>query len=468
MSKSTFTNKLKLAAAQSFIDSFRSNSNYLFISHFATWDSVPTPNNWVLDETTAWRDMGAAKRIDGNSLSLVVPRINWEPDTPYSQYGDRTNQNSIFHYVLSNNHVFVCLSNGNGGNTGVITGDSQTTNNPGERNLLGDNAPFGVINTQDGYLWRYLYTITDLGDNDFLTDEWMPVNSEATNQIPPVPGTIDRIDIINAGSGYNGGETSVDADDFVVTIVGDGTGAVATANIVNGSVANVTMVNYGTGYSNAVITIGTLSEPYITKAQTVAVLSPALGHGANPAADLGANNVFLAMRVGRLDSSEANTFGLTGITSGTSQFKFGQWGILRDPYKYGTDEVANTDSCVQTTNLVVEQSSSSAPAYSSGATVYQVDETNTMVFEGVVYDFLDLSSPGSYGERIVRVTSIMGTPRTGTNLLGADSEDKVGSVTEIRNPTFEPYSGSILYLENVDMTQRNDGQAELYRLVFTF
>ena len=58
---------------------------------------------------------------------------------------------------------------------------------------------------------------------------------------------VDMIDVINPGYGYQSAPT--------VTILGDGSGATATASIVNGSISKITVVNSGNNYTQAIATI---------------------------------------------------------------------------------------------------------------------------------------------------------------------------------------------------------------------
>jgi predicted amino acid dehydrogenase len=66
-------------------------------------------------------------------------------------------------------------------------------------------------------------------------------------EIPESFTGISEIEVTNAGSGYVSTPT--------VTITGDGTGAQATAKILNGRVVAVTITNRGINYSRAVATI---------------------------------------------------------------------------------------------------------------------------------------------------------------------------------------------------------------------
>lgn len=65
--------------------------------------------------------------------------------------------------------------------------------------------------------------------------------AQGTALVSGTTGTIDRINITDAGEGYSGTP--------VVQILGNGTGATATATVTNGSITNIAVTNPGTGYS---------------------------------------------------------------------------------------------------------------------------------------------------------------------------------------------------------------------------
>lgn len=73
---------------------------------------------------------------------------------------------------------------------------------------------------------------------DFVTNT---VDAEGTVLISSTTGTIDRVNITNAGAGYSGTPA--------IEIVGTGTGATATATVVNGSITAINVINAGTGYT---------------------------------------------------------------------------------------------------------------------------------------------------------------------------------------------------------------------------
>jgi hypothetical protein len=42
------------------------------------------------------------------------------------------------------------------------------------------------------------------------------------------------------------------------------------------------------------------------------------------------------------------------------------------------------------------------------------------------------------------------------------------AVVVVKNPEFEPYTGDVLYVENIARTERTDGQAENIKFVVRF
>jgi hypothetical protein len=66
-------------------------------------------------------------------------------------------------------------------------------------------------------------------------------------EVPSSTYGVDTIDVINPGYGYQSAPT--------ITILGDGSGATATATIINGSISKITIVNSGNNYTQAIATI---------------------------------------------------------------------------------------------------------------------------------------------------------------------------------------------------------------------
>ena len=84
-----------------------------------------------------------------------------------------------------------------------------------------------------------------------------------------------------------------------------------------------------------------------------------------------------------------------------------------------------------------------------------------------------VNNPSAYGfvnsqtTNGVRLTKVQGTFITGLLLIGANSGSS-RTVTAVANPEFQPYTGDILYTENITKLDRADGQAENIKLVISF
>jgi hypothetical protein len=80
-----------------------------------------------------------------------------------------------------------------------------------------------------------------LGSNDQI------IENVQIEESPSIFNTIESIQIISAGSGFTAIPT--------VTIYGDGTGAIATAEVTNGAISAINIVDYGLNYTQAVAVI---------------------------------------------------------------------------------------------------------------------------------------------------------------------------------------------------------------------
>jgi hypothetical protein len=232
-----------------------------------------------------------------------------------------------------------------------------------------------------------------------------------------------------------------------VLIQGDGIGGVAIAQLSNTTVSKIVLTSYGKDYSFADITVFGTG----TGATARAVLPPKFGHGFNAAKQLGASNVMIAMKIGEIDSSES------GLISVNTTFR--QYGLLRDPYKYGS----NTSTNKATSNNVISQTTDvlliAGSNYIQDELVYQGSSVDTASFSGFV---------NSFTSNEVRLTRISGRPQIGLPLKGVSSNPTGRTIVSFTNPEFQPYTGDILFVDNITKTQRIDGQAESLKFVVKF
>ena len=509
--------KLSFNNAEQFKESFYepepATVGYVTIGNHVPYANESSPNSIVdsvSDEKSVWDNMYAAKKITGNDVELVIPRVNWTSSTKYKQYDDiisvddlligNTTINVKPMYVLtSSRNVYKCLSNNSSANSTVEPSGDFTTAN-------------GTISTADGYIWKYLYNVKPT--NRFLTTDWIPAPISTNkldynvSQTSPIDGEVTTIVVTNGGTGYahptinasafgtgvttitlanttnvaanmivtgtgiatgtlvtavnsvtsiitidtatsaNGGGTTANALSFLtrIYIQGDGASLEASANIVNSAISKVTVDVTGTGYSYANATIYGSG----TGANTRVILPPKFGHGFNSAKELDATNVMISERIGSIDSTE------NGLISTSTSFR--QYGLLRDPYKYGnTSPVisSNANTVIsQTTNITLIAGTN----FELNEFVYQGAAANSAYFYGFV---------NSQTANEVRLTKVRGTITVGGLLIGANSGVN-RTVVKLTNPEFQPYTGDILYAENIQQVTRADGQAENVKFVIRF
>ena len=91
------TKKLAFNTAEQFKESFSENDPtiaYVFLGKHVPYANESSPNSIVntsYSEKEVWDNIFAAKRVTGNDVHLVIPRINWSSNTKYRQYDDTIN-----------------------------------------------------------------------------------------------------------------------------------------------------------------------------------------------------------------------------------------------------------------------------------------------------------------------------------------------------------------------------------------
>ena len=122
------TKKLAFNAAEQFKESFTEAAltiGYVFVGNHLVYANESSPDSIVdtiVDEKNVWDNMMAAKRITGNDVELVIPKVTWTANTKYRQYDDtialsdllsaNVSQNLKPNYVYTSaRNVYKCLSN---------------------------------------------------------------------------------------------------------------------------------------------------------------------------------------------------------------------------------------------------------------------------------------------------------------------------------------------------------------------
>ena len=258
-----------------------------FLSPFipsSTSDSPGPPANNFRYDLHVRRDILTVKAITSSDVSYVVPRINWSSNIIYDMYDDAyttpieeaiqwtpsgiietddiVKNNSIYYRAINAgifgaiapSHVNGTVTNGTvqlsyldrdtfaaSGATSletsrfyVLTSEFNVykciwNNNNLPSTIMPTTTPSDtIVDTADGYRWKFLYTIPVSLRNRFLSSDWMPVTTALKTPFFS-NGEITSLSIDNPGSGY-------------IADVATGTGATSGANItlnISGTVTGV-------------------------------------------------------------------------------------------------------------------------------------------------------------------------------------------------------------------------------------
>ena len=302
------TDRLKLAIVDKIVTIIEDtvDPTYIGFAKSEQWDSndaVPTPVNNLDEERKFRNSLQSVKKVAG--VSTVVPRVNWVSGTTYVGWDDQVvGYGSNSFYVLTENFgVYICLRGGKN-NLGVsVPSTVQPTGS--------NNDPF---ETADGYVWKFLYTITEDEARKFMTASFMPTriissidsNSSGAHikqfeiQNNADKRQITQIIVTNPGNGYTSPPT--------VLVIGDGDSsftAFSTIDSNSGTVTKIefandsTTLDYPQGYTNATIR---LAGGGGTGAAARAVISPRDGWGSNAKFDLKTSAICVHCKVEGTDS----------------------------------------------------------------------------------------------------------------------------------------------------------------------
>ena len=216
-------------------NSFNANL-YIGLGRSEAWnvtETPPTPTSDLEAGRIARAGIQHAKIVTG--VSAAVTRQDYSPNTTYFAYDDDL-QTEIPYVMNSNYEVFLCIQQGVD-----ATGVSIPSTIEPSVSLMSLSSPVvageNVLVTSDtngspGYTWRYLFTLSQVAINRFLTLNYMPVNSFIINpqdgdvqeqqyeiQQVAIPGQVLNIQVDDGGAGYTGGGSTV------ATVLGNGTGA---------------------------------------------------------------------------------------------------------------------------------------------------------------------------------------------------------------------------------------------------
>lgn len=478
------TEKFRIHNAKQFKEDFgeSASSSYIFIGRSFDWtdeNNPPAPANAVGEEIDSYADMIAMKKVSTSDVSHGLTRHDWTSGTSYDEYShdySATNlspasssnnlYDSRFYVITDEYNVYKCIRTGRNSSGAVVVSDVKPTGT--SATTLVETADSTAASGR-GYLWKYMYTISASETIKFVTNDFIPVKtigaiasvdgtgsggaigSTATDdgsaqwdvENSAVNGGINHVSVTAGGSGYTDGTYTS------VPIVGDGSGGVCTVVVSSGAITHVTVTTVGSGYKRASISVSGISGIGGGSGGTLKpIISPLLGHGADPVQELGGNFVCVNARL--------------EFAEGSGDFPidndFRRIGLIQDPFNVGTTTVATSTSLAaysqmtlsSVSGLAVDNLILSAAADGSGVAVSRVVSISGLVVSHVPV----ANSAGGY-----------------VDFASSDSVyvsgSSIGTVNSVNAafPEVERYSGQIMYVENRGAVTRAADQIEDIKLI---
>jgi len=199
------TSKFRTDMAKLFIDDVQADNYYLFVS---SESDEPLVNSNSSKKTFLEKTL-FGKKIDPEEVYYAIRNYPWQQNSVYTQYDDEADLETKKYYTVvypQNNEtgdykVYKCLFNNYG---------SPSINAP----IFSEVTPEQICETGDGYIWKYMYSLTEFEFDKYNTRGYIPVFQEA-NTTTDDTSEINQIFIVNPDT--NRGYESVDGTIFQVS-----------------------------------------------------------------------------------------------------------------------------------------------------------------------------------------------------------------------------------------------------------
>ena len=351
------TDQFRILNASNFVAGVSSSTNSYYISlglpnpqgasvgfgRADNWNTAtPNPKDSFANIAHIGDTTQFGKRVTEANVRRLVRRIDWTKGVRYDMYRhDYTDENkatntgatrlySANYYVMNSNfNVYICIENGSSGinTTGNASEDEPT---------FTDLEPSKAGESQDGYVWKYLFTVNpsdiikfDSTDFIALPNNWS-TSTDAQIQAVRENGDSDinnnqikTVYIADQGNNYQttGGEFD---------ILGDGTGGKVVVEVSGNKITNCTISNGGKGYTYGIVDLSSINTNAIinsTPAKLIPIIPPSKGHGFDLYKELGADRVLVYAR----------------FDDATKDFpvdaQFAQVSLVKNPTSFGTTSI---------------------------------------------------------------------------------------------------------------------------------
>ena len=514
------TDQFRILNASNFVDSVESTENSYYVVV-----GLPNPTAVGFGRSTSWNLNPPApidnfsynkhysdtilygKRITSANIRRIIRRIDWVAGNRYEMYRDDysilnpsplTNSSRLYganYYVMNSDYkVYICIENGSSGTIpkGNVSQDEPT---------FTDLEPSRAGDSGDGYIWKYLFTVSPSDIIKFDSTEYITVpndwSTSTSSQIVAVRESgdsstnnnqIKTVYIEKSGANYSNGLGQE------LPIIGDGSGGRVRVDVEGGAITNTIVTSGGKDYSYALVDLGSINTNTIgNSAKLIPIIPPSKGHGYDLYTELGTDKVLI---YARFDDSTKD------FPIDTS---FAQVAIVKNPTSIGSTQVYTENtftglfslkfSLVNGTPTVgekIEQIVSNGVGRAYGYVASWDSETKVLKYfrdRSLYYnqttfdqqDYVGISTNGrpysfeSSANQIIGKSSGfsasidtgfsgISTNPTGTKLINLG----VNFTSGMASPEINKGSGDVIYLDNRPSISRSSRQKEDIKIVLEF
>ena len=513
------TDQFRILNASNFVGSVSNtdNSFYVFLSlvnptsvgfgRSTTWDTnTPSPIDNFSYLNHVRDTMIFGKKITTNDIRRLVRRVDWSQGSVYEMYrhdysvsnpSPQTNSTRLYdanYYVMNSDfRVYVCIDNGS---SGTNVGGNFSQDEP----TFVDLEPSKSGESGDGYIWKYLFTVTPSDIIKFDSIEYIPISNNwsttTDSQIVSVrdngdssinENQIKKIYVQSEGSGYNTTDAELD-------ILGDGVGGKVVVNVVGGKIISATVSAGGSGYSYGRVDLTTINSGATAFAHLIPIIPPSRGHGYDIYNELGTDRVLV---YSRFDSS-------------TKDFpidtRFSQIGIIKNPSRIGSassifqenqfsnlgglklSSVSNPEDAAPGNRIYqsvigVGTATGYTASYDEQTQVLKYFQDRSLYFNPQSLDQKDSKTIVSEAKKVSFIKN-GGVITTNNSFSGTIDQNFTGVTTSISStkninlatqftngmslPEINKGSGDIIYIDNRPQVNRNQRQKEDIKIILEF
>ena len=512
------SDQFRILNSKNFVDSVQdtNNSYYVFLSlpnpnivgfgRTETWNSDVPPPIDNLDYLNHVKDtIIFGKKITQNNIRRLIRRVEWTNNTIYELYrhdysvknpSQKTSSYRLYdaeYYVINSDYrVYICIDNGS---SPVYPLGRPSQDEP----KFVDLEPSRSGESNDGYIWKYLFTVNPSDIIKFDSIDYIPIpNNWETSDNPEIVAVRDSADssvnynqikkvyIEKSGSTYNTTDSQLD-------IIGDGEDGKVIVDVVDGKINDVIVSSGGRGYTYGRVDLSTINQNATSFAHLIPIIPPSLGHGYDIYTELGSDKCLIYARFD--DSTKDFPLDTT----------FAQIGIIKNPTIFGSSSLIFTENTFSNvTGLKLTAITNSEDAI-PGKNIYQNisgvgtaigyiasydDETKVLkyftdrsLFYNKIYNNqIDSKSINfesvkigfsTSGDTITSSTNFTATIQNFSGITTTVSPTKTirldSTFTKgISLPEINKASGEIVYLDNRPLVTRNPRQKEDIKIILEF